>query len=97
MGHSLVIYSCDADKPQPGHRADGRYVVQLHTAAQIVRAVAVVQNRKNRAADIVHGDILHQNIGNAPALGAFQLDSLAPDIAHRAVGDNYAGNLADGL
>lgn len=42
-------------------------------------------------------NILHQNICNTPALGAFQLDALAPDIAHRAVGDNHAGNLADGL
>lgn len=37
------------------------------------------------------------NLFNTPALGAFQLDALAPDIAHRAVGDNHAGNLADGL
>ena len=72
-------------------------MVKFHAATEVVGAVAVVQNRKNRAADIVHGDILHQHVGNAPALGAFQLDSLAPDIAHCAVGDNYAGNLPDGL
>ena len=86
-----------AYKKKSSHLQTGVTGFKSGNLFKIVRAVAVVQNRKNRAADIVHGDILHQNICNTPALGAFQLDALAPDIAHRAVGDNHAGNLADGL
>lgn len=46
-----------------------------------------------RAADIVHSDVLGEYIRDGAALGTFDFDALAPDIAHGTVGDDHLRNL----
>lgn len=46
-----------------------------------------------RAADIVHSDVLGKYIRDGAALGTFDFDAFAPDIAHGTVGDDHLRNL----
>lgn len=46
-----------------------------------------------RAADIVHSDVLGEYIRDGAALGTFDFDALAPDIAYGTVGNDHLRNL----
>lgn len=50
-----------------------------------------------RAADIVHSDVLGEYIRDGAALGTFDFDALAPDIAYGTVGDDHLRNLPNRL
>lgn len=50
-----------------------------------------------RAADIVHSDVLGEYIRDGAALGTFDFDALAPDIAYGTVGNDHLRNLPNRL
>lgn len=55
--HGFIVHGGDAAEPQPLHPPDGGHRGQLTGGTQALRLKAVVQNGKNRAADVVHNNV----------------------------------------